>query len=295
MSMTAKPRLMSILMVWMRVPMLVRISVLFVLLMMLTAIFATVFAPYDYAKQNLFLRLEPPFFLGGSMTHPLGTDGLGRDILSRLMMAIRVSIAVALVGTLIGAVLGTIIGFVAAHFRGLVEEVIMALVDAQAALPFLIIVLAVLAFFGNNLWLFIGLMGIYGWETYARLIRGMVLSANTQGYAMAARSLGFSPLRIYRRHVLPNIFNVLIVQFSLNFPQTILLETSLSFLGLGIQAPLTSLGEMLGSGRDHLVLAWWVAVIPGIVIFLTTLSISLIGDWLRDRLDPTLTNTAQIS
>jgi peptide/nickel transport system permease protein len=146
----------------------------------------------------------------------------------------------------------------------------------------------VLAFFGNSLTLFIIIMGINGWENYARLTRGMVLSASTHGYAVAVRSLGAKPLRIYGRHILPNIASALIVQFTLNFPSTILLETSLSFLGLGIQPPLTSLGQMLGAGRNHLILAWWIAVVPGVTIFLTTLSISIVGDWLRDRLDPTL-------
>jgi len=154
--------------------------------------------------------------------------------------------------------------------------------------PFLIIALAVLAFFGNSLTLFIIIMGINGWEGYARLTRGMVLSATTHGYAVAVRSLGARPMRIYGRHILPNIASALIVQFTLNFPSTILLETSLSFLGLGIQPPLTSLGQMLGAGRNHLIFAWWISVIPGLIIFFTTLSISIVGDWLRDRLDPTL-------
>src|SRR5690606_34634699 len=129
---------------------------------------------------------------------------------------------------------------------------------------------------GNSLWLFILIMGINGWETYARLTRGMVLSASENGYVVAVKGLGATAWRIHARHVLPNIASALIVQLTLNFPQTILLETSLSFLGLGIQPPLTSLGQMLGAGRDHLVLAWWIAVIPGFVIFLTTLSISIV-------------------
>jgi peptide/nickel transport system permease protein len=209
-------------------------------------------------------------------------------VLSRLLYGIRVSVVVAILGTVIGAVVGTFLGFVAAHVRGLVEETIMMMVDVQAAVPFLIIALAVLAFFGNSLTLFIIIMGINGWENYARLTRGMVLSASTHGYAVAVRSLGAKPWRIYGRHILPNIASALIVQFTLNFPSTILLETSLSFLGLGIQPPLTSLGQMLGAGRNHLILAWWIAVVPGATIFLTTLSISIVGDWLRDRLDPTL-------
>jgi len=141
---------------------------------------------------------------------------------------------------------------------------------------------------GNSLVLFIGLMGIYGWERYARLTRGLTLSAVTHGYAVAVRTLGAGPLRIYGRHILPNIANALIVNMTLNFPQTILLETSLSFLGLGIQPPLTSLGNMVGFGRDYLLTAWWIAVFPALAIFIATLAMSILGDWVRDRLDPTL-------
>ena len=164
----------------------------------------------------------------------------------------------------------------------------MMFVDVQASLPFMLIALAVLAFIGNSFSLFILVMGIYGWEEFARLTRGMVLSATSHGYAVAVSSLGAKPGRIYAMHILPNIMSVLIVQFTLNFPQTILLETSLSFLGLGIKPPLTSLGQMLGAGRAHLLMAWWISVLPGAMIFFTTLSISIVGDWLRDRLDPTL-------
>jgi len=200
----------------------------------------------------------------------------------------RFSVVIAIAGTTIGAVIGTLLGFVAAHFRGWIEESVMMLVDTQASLPFILLALAVLAFFGNSLVLFILILGINGWETYARLARGMVISANTQGYAVAVRALGATPFTIYRRHILPNIASILIVQYTLNFPATILLETSMSFLGLGIQPPLTSLGQMLGAGRAHLLSAWWISIFPGMMIFLTTLSISILGDWLRDRLDPTL-------
>jgi len=261
----------------------------FVFVVFMIFLFADRLAPYSYTVQDLVNRLKPPAWLGGGLDrYLLGTDQLGRDILTRLLYATRFSVFVAILGTLIGAVLGTFIGFVAAHFRGWVEESIMMLVDAQASLPFMLIALAVLAFFGNSFILFIVIMGINGWEKYARLTRGMVLAANTHGYAVAVRSLGARPASIYFHHILPNISSVLIVQFTLNFPQTILLETSLSFLGLGIQPPLTSLGQMLGAGRSYLLTAWWIAVLPGSIIFLTTLSISMIGDWLRDRLDPTL-------
>ncbi|MEQ9607687.1 MAG: ABC transporter permease, partial [Kiloniellaceae bacterium] len=244
-------------------------------LMMIFAVFADVIAPFSYEQQNLLGRLQAPFWLGGSGGYILGADELGRDVFSRTLFAIRTSMAVALLGTLIGALLGTFLGFLAARFRGWVEDLVMMLVDWQAAMPFLIIALAVLAFMGNNLILFIALMGIYGWEKYARVARGLVLSAQEQGYALAVRSLGAGGFRLYFKHILPNVRSPLIVLLTLNIPDTILMETTLSFLGFGIQPPRTSLGLMLGLGRDYLLTAWWIAVVPGVVIFLTTLSISL--------------------
>ena len=271
-------------------PPLVVASFVVIAIVLLVALLADVLAPYHYTTQNLLDRLKPPAYLGGPSQYLLGTDELGRDVLSRLIYATRISILVAVIGTTLGALLGTLLGFIAAHYRGWIEETLMMLVDAQASMPFMLIALAVLAFFGNHLTLFILVMGIHGWEAYARLTRGMVVAANTQGYAVAVKALGATPMRIYARHVLPNIASALIVQFTLFFPATILLESSLSFLGLGIQPPLTSLGQMLGAGRAHLLSAWWIAVLPGTVIFLTTLSVSIAGDWLRDRWDPTLRN-----
>jgi peptide/nickel transport system permease protein len=258
-------------------------------IMVFAAIFADVLAPYGYADQSLLHRLKPPVFLkGGTTAHLLGTDGLGRDVFSRLFFAIRTSVVIALVGTSIGAVLGTVAGMVAAHFRGWVDDVIMVLVDFQASVPFLIIALAVLAFFGNSFVLFLFMVGLFGWETYARLARGLVLSTNGQGYAFAIRTLGVHPAKVYLKHVLPNIASVLVVQVTLNFPDIILLETSLSFLGLGVQPPATSLGLMLGEGRNYISTAWWIGIPAGFVIFLTTLSISLLGDWVRDYFDRAL-------
>ena len=271
-----------------RWPVLVVCAFVFMALILAIFLLADVLAPHDYRAQSLRTRLAPPVFLGGSWNNILGSDELGRDVLSRLLYAIRFSIVVALGGTLMGAVLGTVLGFLAAHFRGLVEEAIMMLADVQASLPFMLIALAMIAAFGGGFGLFILIMGIYGWEVFARLTRGVVISANNQGYATATTAIGAPPRYTYLRHILPNILSVLVVQFTLNFPQVVLLETSLSFLGLGIRPPLTSLGQMLGAGRAYLTTAWWIAILPGMVIFLTTMSISLIGDWLRDRLDPTL-------
>lgn len=269
-------------------PLSVRLAAGFLLIVAAVAALAPLLTPYGYEETNLLYRLKAPFWSPLAVDgHVLGTDKLGRDLLSRLLIATQVSIALALLGTLIGAVLGTFLGVLAAHRGGIVDEIVMMMVDWQAAMPFLIIALAVLAFFGNNFYLFLALMGLAGWETYARLTRGLVLSAREQGYAVAVRALGAGPLRLYGQHILPNVIGPLIVQLTLNFPQTILLETSLSFLGLGIQPPLTSLGQMLGEGRDYLLTAWWLAVLPGAMIFTTTLSMSLLGDWLRTRLDPT--------
>lgn len=271
-----------------RRPALVTAAIVWLAIVALICILAGWLAAYDYRAQNLLKRLAPPVFVGGSWANPLGTDQLGRDSLSRLLYAIRFSIMIALGGTAIGAVLGTLLGFLAAHFRGWVEETIMMLADVQASLPYLIIALAAIAIFGSDVRVFVLIMGFFGWETFARLARGMVLSANEQGYASAVVAIGGTPRYIYWRHILPNILSVLVVQFTLNFPQVILLESSLSFLGLGIRPPLTSLGQMLGDGRAYLINAPWMAVIPGLVIFLTTMAISSLGDWLRDRLDATL-------
>jgi peptide/nickel transport system permease protein len=153
----------------------------------------------------------------------------------------------------------------------------------------MIIALAVLAFLGNSLPLFTVLMGFYGWERLARISRGLAIAAEEQGYATAVRDLGASPLRVYGLHILPNIASTLIISMTLNFPEVILLESGLSFLGLGVQPPLTSLGNMVGYGREYIQSAPWILLAPSVVIVLTTLSISIVGDWLRDRLDPTLT------
>ncbi|MCJ9752982.1 ABC transporter permease [Neorhizobium sp. BETTINA12A] len=253
------------------------------------AIIGNVFTSHGMSQQNLLARLKPPAFMTGSNpSFPLGTDRIGRDMVARVIAGLRMSLSVAIAGTIIGAVVGSAIGFIAAHFRGWVEEGLMMLVDFQASLPFILITLTLLAFFGNSMTLFIILMGLFGWEKYARLSRGVVLSAINQPYAKAIVALGAGNGRLYLKHVLPNVASALIVQVTLTFPQIILLETSLSFLGLGIQAPQTSLGQILGDGRDYLSTAWWISVWPGLVIFLVTLSMSIVGDWLRDRLDPML-------
>ncbi len=265
-------------------PWLVRIALLWLLLMVVVAIFAHALAPYTYTTPNLRARLVPP----GDARHWLGTDELGRDVLSRLMISIQVSLLIAFGASVISAVLGTTLGFIAAYFRGLVEQVVLMLADFQASMPFLILALSVLAFFGNSLVLLVALMGLFGWERYARIARGLAIAASAQGYAASVRQLGASPARVYLRHILPNIASTLIVSMTLVFPEVILLESGLSFLGLGVQPPMTSLGNMVGFGREYITRAPWIMLAPALTIVLTTLAVSLMGDWLRDRLDPTL-------
>ncbi|RUV79078.1 ABC transporter permease [Mesorhizobium sp. M5C.F.Ca.IN.020.14.1.1] len=242
-------------------------------------------APHDYLQQAPLSRFAPPGVLPG---HLLGTDYLGRDLLSNLLVATQTSLMVALAGSVICACIGTSLGFLAAHFGGWLDNVIMGFADAMASVPFIIIALGVLAFFGSSPLLFVFLVGVASWERYARLTRGLVLSANQEGYAEAARIVGVPSLRLYLRHVLPNIAGPLIVQLTVNFPEIILLESGLSFLGLGIQPPATSLGLMVADGRNYLAIAWWLTALPGLIIVLTTLSISLLGDYLRDRFDARL-------
>lgn len=271
-----------------RLPWLVILAAAVLFAVFVVAIAGNLFTPFSPTQQNLLTRLKPPSFLGGDPRFPLGTDRIGRDLVARLIAGLQISLLVALMGTLIGAVFGTLVGFISAHFRGWVEEVLMMAVDFQASLPFILIALTLLAFFGNSFPLFVILMGLFGWETYARLARGVVLSAVSQPYAQAVRALGAGTWRLYGLHVLPNVASALIVQLTINFPQIVLLETSLSFLGLGIQPPQTSLGQILGEGREYLSSAWWIAVWPGLLIFTVTLCMSIVGDWLRDRLDPML-------
>ncbi len=253
-------------------------------------VFAAVFADfiqlYDHRAIDLRARLVPPVGFGGTWLHPLGTDELGRDIYSRLIASIRMSLLLALIGTLGGAILGTTLGFLAAHFRGLVDDAVMVFIDIQASLPFFVVALVAVAIVGPSLWLFIILLSVFGWERYARLVRALAISATEHGYAEALRGLGVGPLRVYARHIFPNIAGAIIVNASLNFSETLLLESTLSFLGLGVQPPATSLGNMVGFARDYLVSAWWMAVFPAAVILFCTLSIGILGDWLRDRLDP---------
>lgn len=240
-------------------------------------------APYDIEQMDLGARLLMPFT---SLTHIFGTDELGRDVFSRLVYSLRLSFLLAIAGTILGAIIGTALGFLAARFGGLVDDVLNAAVDFTASLPFIILALTILAFLGTNVTVIVVIMAVYGWDRYARLTRNLARSAYTEGYANALEGLGIPTWRIAVKHILPNIASALVVNMTLNFPGMILLETSLSFLGVGVQPPMSSLGTMLGFGRDYLTTAWWIAVIPGVVIVMSTLSMSILGDYVQQKLEP---------
>ena len=263
------------------VPFGVQLSVLWLLACLSLVIILPMLSSLSVTAIDLAARLQPPVGLGGSWSHALGTDDLGRDVLARLVSSLRTSLALALGATIISAIIGTTIGILAAHFGRWVDQLIVAMIDAQVSVPFIIISLTLTAFFGNSLLLFIFILGLFGWERYARLARAMTLASRGHGYVLAMNTLGFSWPRIYLRHVLPNIASTLLVTATVNFPEIMLLETSLSFLGLGIQPPMTSLGNMLGFGRSYLLTGWWIAVTPGVAIFFCALSVSVIGDWAR--------------
>lgn len=263
----------------------IAIPLVWVCLVVCVGLFAQLLSPSDPLSIDLMHRLEPPA-ISHEAVHLLGTDNLGRDVFSRLLHALRTSLLIAFAGVMVGLVLGTLLGLVAGHCRGLVDEAISAAIDLQASVPFLIFAIALIALFGSSFVVLLVLIGIFGWERYARLARSLSRSAIEEGYVTAARLQGAGWVWIYLRHVLPNIAPAMLVNMTLNFPEIVLLESTLSFLGLGVQPPNTSLGSMLSNGRAYLTSAWWMSVFPGLSIFLTTLSVSLIGDWLNDQLDP---------
>jgi peptide/nickel transport system permease protein len=254
--------------------------------MFLGAVFAGLLAPHDPGAQNLAASLQPPAFAGGTTEYMLGTDRLGRDILSRLLYGGRISLLVAGAAFLIQGTLGTTLGLVSGYFGGRVDQVIMRIADIQLALPGLVALLAAVAIFGPSLVNLILFLGIAGWPGYARIVRSEVLSLRERDFVEAARALGSTKRRILRTHLLPNVLTSLIVVATIATPGVILAEASLSFLGLGAPPDVPTWGSMVNDGRQFLATAWWVSTFPGLAIVITVLGINLLGDSLRDVLDP---------
>jgi peptide/nickel transport system permease protein len=262
-----------------------------VLANVLAAAFAPVIAPHDPLDQDITRRLLPPWWLaGGSATHLLGTDQLGRDILSRIVFGSRVSLLIGLLSVAIALPVGVGVGLVSGYVGGRVDDAIMRLADVQLAFPFILLAITIAGVLGPNPRNVIVILAVGGWVVYARISRGQVLSLREKEFVEAARSLGMGHARIVCRHILPNSLTPVIVVGTFAVAQMILLESSLSFLGLGVQPPTPSWGGMLNDGRGYITIAWWLTTFPGAAIMLTVLGINFLGDWLRDLLDPRLQN-----
>jgi len=258
---------------------------LVVLAAVVLAAAAPALAPGDPIKNSLLDRLTPPTW---GREHPLGTDTLGRDVASRLLHGARVSLVVGFSAVLLAGVVGVGLGLVSGWYRGWLDDLLMRLGDVQLAFPVLVLAVAVLAVLGASVMNLILVLGVTGWITYARIVRGEVLTLRERDFVAAARALGADDAWILRRHLLPNVLPPITVVATFSVARTIIAEASLSFLGLGIPAPEPSWGAMLDEGRNYITTGWWLALFPGLAILVLVLGINLVGDWLRDVLDPRL-------
>ncbi|HEY4909823.1 MAG TPA: ABC transporter permease [Methylomirabilota bacterium] len=251
------------------------------------AILAPMLSPADPLRNDLLERLTPPMWsAGGSAAHPLGTDTLGRDVLSRLLYGARISLLVGLTTVLISGVFGVALGVLGGFYGGWLDDVFMRAGDVQLAFPVLLPGVALLSVLGPGLGNLILVLALSGWITYARIVRGETLSLKHREFVEAARALGALDGRLIWRHVLPNVWAPIAVVATFSVARTIIAEASLSFLGLGVPAPSPSWGAMLDEGRNYITTGWWLALFPGTAILLVVLVINLVGDWLRDALDP---------
>lgn len=259
---------------------------------LLTVVLACALAPAltraDPIKTGFSARLSPPLGLGGTTAHIMGTDNLGRDIWVRVLYGGRISLALATGAVILAAGAGVLLGLVSGYAGGRIDDLIMRVADVQLAFPVIMLAIAIIAVVGTSEFAIIGVLALSGWVLYARTVRANLLSIRNLEYIEAARALGASSLRIIVSHILPNTMAPILVIASAQFATMVLLETGLSFLGLGIQPPRPSWGNMLAEGRDYLSNAWWLATIPGVAISLVVLGANLFGDGLRDILDPRL-------
>jgi peptide/nickel transport system permease protein len=253
------------------------------------AALAPFLTPFDPIEQDISQRLKPP---GGAdaqgRVHPLGTDHLGRDILARILHGSRIALLVAFSAVVIAGLLGGAIGLCSGYFGGRVDDGFMRLADIQLAFPFILLAIAVIGVLGPSLRNIIVVVGISGWVIYARIVRGEVLSLREREFVQAAVAMGSRHRRVILRHVVPNAFTPWLVIATLDMARVIILESALSFLGLGVQPPTPTWGGMLADGRVYLSTAWWLATFPGLAILVTVLGINLLGDGLRDTFDPRL-------
>ncbi len=275
--------------VWPRLASLPLVPLLVIGVLLVMALAAPLLAPYPPTEQNLPDRLRPPAWVaGGSLDHPFGTDLFGRDVLSRVVYGARVSLSVAVIAILVAGAIGTAVGLVAGYFGGASELVLMRIVDAFLAVPAILVAIVLASTLGPSFQNVVIVIGVLYWPRYARQIRAETLSIKEHDYVKLARIAGCSPLRILTTHVLPNLVPSLMVLASLQVGSAIILEATLSFLGVGIPPPEPAWGVIVEDGRGMLASAWWISLFPGIAIAVTVLAFNLTGDWIRDRLDPKL-------
>jgi peptide/nickel transport system permease protein len=261
----------------------------FVGVLLLVAAAAPWLAPQDPVRQSLRARLAAPTLEGADgHAHPLGTDHLGRDVLSRTIFGARVSLVVGFAAVLVGGLVGATLGIAAGYRRGWLDTAIMTVADAQLAFPFILLAIGIIAVLGPSFPTLIVVIGLSGWPGYARVLRAQVLVLRSREFVDAIHALGGTVIRIVSRHIVPNVLSSLVVIGTLELARSIVLEATLSFLGLGIQPPTPSWGGMVQEGREYLDSAWWISTFPGLVLMLTSVAVSRTGDWLRDLLDPTL-------
>ena len=254
------------------------------------AVFADYVAPHEPNKQRLMARFKPPFWAdGGSITYPLGTDNVGRDIWSRIIHGSRISLIVGICAVGVSMLIGVTLGLASGFWGGRIDATIMALVDIMLAFPQLILAFAMVAVLGPGIGNIILVLGLTGWERYARVVRAEVLALREREFVQAARAVGVSNPKIVFGHIMPNTFSSVIVMATLQTAQAILAEAALSFLGLGTGRTYPSWGQMISLGRDYISIAWWLSTFPGLAILLTVLAINLVGNLIRDVLDPRVT------
>jgi ABC-type dipeptide/oligopeptide/nickel transport system permease subunit len=256
------------------------------------ALFANVLAPHGYDDQDLAFALQPPVGLGGTWTNALGTDPLGRDVLSRIVYGARTSLLLAISSVLLAAAIGVTLGLVSGWAGGRTDAAIMSVVEAQLSLPYLLMAIAFMALLGPSLLNLVIVLVLRSWVVYARLVRVAVLSMKSREFVTVAVALGAGDARILFRHIAPNVLAPALVVSSFQLAELIIVESSLGFLGLGVQPPIPSWGSMLSQGREYIATAWWLVAFPGLAIIVTVLGANLFGDALRDALDPRLRTRA---
>ncbi len=272
-----------------RVPWLVVGGIGFVGLLIVVALAAPLIAPQDPTRQALRGRLGAPTLNGvDGRAHLLGTDHLGRDVLSRVIYGSQVSLLVGFSAVVVGGLLGSAAGILAGFNRGRMDAIIMTVADAQLAFPFILLAIGIIAVLGPSFPTLVVVIGLSGWVSYARILRSQVLVVRSREFVESIHALGGSLARIVLRHVLPNVLSSIVVIATLELARAIVLEATLSFLGLGVQPPTPSWGGMVHEGREYLDTAWWISTFPGLVLMITSIVVSRTGDWLRDVLDPTL-------